>query len=130
MVNGKKIFIVDDDDFLADMYVIKFRESGFEVEAAKSGAEFLEKVRSGFVPDVLLLDIVMPDVDGFDVLGLIKKENLLPKCILVILTNLGQKEDVEKGLKLGAHDYIVKAHFTPSEVVNKVLTLLDKKRNG
>ena len=124
---GKKILIVDDDEFLLDMYALKFKESGFEVEVARGGEEALEKVRGGLKPDVLLLDIVMPTLDGFDVLKFIKKENLVPNAVLVVLTNLGQKEDIEKGLHLGAHDYIVKAHFTPSEVVKKVLSLLEKK---
>ncbi len=124
---GKKILIVDDDEFLLDMYALKFKESGFEVEVARGGEEALEKVRGGLKPEVMLLDIVMPTLDGFDVLKFIKKENLIPGAVLVVLTNLGQKEDIEKGLHLGAHDYIVKAHFTPSEVVKKVLSLLEKK---
>lgn len=124
---GKKILIVDDDEFLLDMYALKFKESGFEVEVARGGEEALEKVRGGLKPEAVLLDIVMPTLDGFDVLKFIKKENLIPNAVLVVLTNLGQKEDVEKGLQLGAHDYIVKAHFTPSEVVKKVLSLLEKK---
>ncbi|MDP3762942.1 MAG: response regulator [bacterium] len=124
---GKKILIVDDDEFLLDMYALKFRESGFDVETARGGEEAMQKIRGGLNPGVLLLDVVMPALDGFDVLKLIKKENLIPAAVLVVLTNLGQKEDVEKGLHLGAHDYIVKAHFTPSEVVKKVSALLEKK---
>lgn len=122
-----KILIVDDDEFLLDMYALKFKESGFEVEVARGGEEAMETMRRGLKPDVLLLDIVMPALDGFDVLKLIKKENLIPGAVLVVLTNLGQKEDIEKGLHLGAQDYIVKAHFTPSEVVKKVSGLLEKK---
>lgn len=122
-----KILIVDDDEFLLDMYALKFRETGFEVEVARGGEEALGKIRGGFNPQVLLLDIVMPAVDGFDVLRTVKKENLIPQTLLVVLTNLGQKEDIEKGLHLGAHDYIVKAHFTPTEVVKKVLALLEKR---
>jgi len=124
---GKKILIVDDDEFLLDMYALKFRESGFDVEMAHGGEEAMQKIRGGLNPNVLLLDVVMPTLDGFDVLKLIKKENLIPAAVLVMLTNLGQKEDVEKGMRLGARDYIVKAHFTPSEVVKKVSALLEKK---
>ncbi len=122
-----KILIVDDDEFLLDMYALKFKESGFEVEVARGGEEAMETMRLGLKPDVLLLDIVMPALDGFDVLKLIKKENLIPGAVLVVLTNLGQKEDIEKGLHLGAQDYIVKTHFTPSEVVKKVSGLRKKK---
>ncbi|MBI2609842.1 response regulator [Candidatus Giovannonibacteria bacterium] len=123
----KKILIVDDDEFLLEMYALKFRESAFEVEVSHSGEEVLEKLRSGYAPDVLLLDIVMPAIDGFEVLKMIKKENLLPSALLIVLTNLGQKEDVEKGLRLGATDYIVKANYTPSEVVKKINDLFEKK---
>ncbi|MDP3935217.1 MAG: response regulator [Candidatus Giovannonibacteria bacterium] len=122
-----KVLIVDDDAFLLDMYSIKFKESGFLVEIAKNGEEALEKAKSSN-PDVILLDIVMPKMDGFDVLREIKKENIAPNAAIFILTNLGQKEDVDRGLKLGANDYIVKAHFTPSEVVNKVRNFLGPKQ--
>ncbi|QQG42983.1 MAG: response regulator [Candidatus Giovannonibacteria bacterium] len=125
-MNPTKVLIVDDDAFLLDMYAIKFKESGFAVDIAKNGEEALAKSKSA-EPDVILLDIVMPKMDGFDVLRALKKDNLAPNAVIVILTNLGQKEDVERGLKLGATDYIVKAHFTPSEVVAKVRGLLGSK---
>jgi DNA-binding response OmpR family regulator len=72
------------------------------------------------------MDVVMPKLDGFDLLKSLKKDNIAPNAITLMLTNLGQKEDVERGMKLGAHDYIIKAHFTPSEVVKRVLGLLEK----
>lgn len=124
---NKTIFIVDDDEFLLDMYAVKFRETGFEVEVAKSGEEALRRVREGLVPRVVLLDIVMPGLDGFEFLKMVQKENLLKDSLVVILTNLGQKDDVQRALVLGARDYIVKAHFTPSEVVKKVNSLLEQK---
>ena len=111
---------------MLDMYSLKFRESGFLVDVAKGGGEALEKAKA-VNPDVILLDIVMPQLDGFEVLRSLKKEKYAEGAIIVILTNLGQKEDVERGLALGANDYIIKAHFTPSEVVNKVKSLLAKK---
>ena len=119
-----KVFIVDDDEFLLDMYAVKFRESGFEVEIARGGEEALAKIQSGYVPDAILLDIVMPGLDGFEMLRMMKKENLGGGSRVIILSNLGQKEDIERGLELGAKDYIVKAHFTPTEVVKKVEALL------
>ena len=124
-----KVLIVDYDAFLLDMYSIKFKESGFLVEIAKNGEEAIAKAKS-LNPDVILLDIVMPKMDGFDVLREIKKDNLAPGAVIFILTNLGQKEDVDRGLKLGASDYIVKAHFTPSEVVAKVRNLLGSKQSA
>lgn len=121
-----KILIVDDDAFLLDMYSIKFKESGFSVEIAQNGEEAIEKVKE-LNPEVILLDIVMPRLDGFEVLRAFKKDKIAENALLIILTNLGQKEDIEKGLALGATDYIIKAHFTPSEVVAKVKSLLEKK---
>ena len=120
----KKVFIIDDDAFLLDMYAVKFRESGFDVEVASSGAEAFEKIKNGLAPDVILLDIVMPGMDGFDFLKKIRAEGLTPQSLVVILTNLGQKEDVEKGMAFGVKDYVIKAHHTPSEVVVKIKQIL------
>jgi len=118
--NKRKILIVDDDEFLLDMYSVKFRELGFEVEISFSGQEALEKIRNGLVPDIVLLDIVMPNMDGFEFLQILKKENLLKNTKIIVLSNLGQKDDIERGLSLGASDYIIKAYFTPSEIVKKI----------
>ena len=125
-MSATKVLIVDDDAFLLDMYSIKFKESGFSVEIAQNGEEAVEKVKE-LNPDVILLDIVMPKLDGFEVLRAFKKDKFAENALIIILTNLGQKEDIEKGLALGAADYIIKAHFTPSEVVAKVKSLLEKK---
>ena len=119
------VLIVDDDQFLLDMYSLKFKESGFSVEVAQNGSEALEKAKA-LNPDAILFDVVMPKIDGFEVLRTIKKEKIAEHSKILILTNLGQKEDVEKGLKLGADDYVVKAHFTPTEVVDKVKIMLNK----
>ena len=118
-----KILIIDDDPFILDMYVLKFKQEGFQIETASNGKDGLQKIKE-YLPEVLLLDIVMPVMDGFDILQEIKKNNLLPNSKVVLLTNLGQKEDIDRGMGLGADDYIIKAHFTPTEVVNKVKKLL------
>lgn len=122
-----KVLIIDDDAFILDMYVLKFKEGGFEVETARDGKDGLQKLKE-FKPDVVLLDIVMPGVDGFEVLRTIKKEKEggSRPVKVILLSNLGQKEDVERGLGLGADDYIIKAHFTPSEVMEKIRGLLQK----
>ncbi len=120
----KSILIIDDDKFLLDMYSIKFRELGFDVEVAFGAVEALEKIRGGILPDAVLLDVIMPEIDGFDFLRTIKKENLLKDSKIIILSNVSQKENVEKGLNLGAHEYIVKAYFTPSEIVKKIDKIL------
>lgn len=120
---GKKVLIVDDDEFLLDMYAIKFREAGFSVEVAHDGKEALQKVES-VKPEIVLLDIILPGMDGFEVLRSLYQEKRADNMMVVMLTNLGQKDDAERGIQLGARDYIVKAHFTPTEVVEKVRQLL------
>ncbi len=126
MAKGIKILLVDDDEFLLDMYSLKFREAGFELDTAKTGEDALDKLKTQTY-DVILLDIIMPVLDGFEVLVRMRKENLGRGAIIIVLSNLGQKEDVERGLQLGAVDYVVKAHFTPREVVEKVKFHLSKK---
>lgn len=123
----KKVLIVDDDEFLLEMYALKFKEVGFKVEIAETGREAVDKVDE-FAPDIILLDIVLPEMDGFEVLQEIKHNKKVPNSLIVMLTNLGQKDDTERSIRLGADDYIIKAHFTPSEVVEKVITLLAKRK--
>ena len=125
MDNSKhKILIIDDDEFLLDMYATKFKEEGFEVGVARGGKEALDKIKDGICPDIVLLDVVMPGMDGFELLQTIRKENLIPASKIIILSNLGQKEHLDRGKSFGVKDYIVKAYFTPSEVVKKVNTVL------
>lgn len=126
MPEKRKILIIDDDEFLLDMYSTKFKEEGFEVGASPGGKEAVEKIKNGFLPEVVLLDIVMPQMDGFEFLEAVKKDSLLPKSKIIILTNLGQQKDIDRGMALGACDYIIKAYFTPSEVVKKINSLLVK----
>lgn len=122
------VFIVEDDRFLLDMYVMKFNERGFVVDTAFGGQEALDKLgKENLKPNLVLLDLVMPGVGGFEVLEKIKKEKLIPAATIVILSNLGQKEDIDRGLALGADGYIVKASATPTEVVNRVSKILEEK---
>ena len=120
---NKTVLIIDDDPFILDMYVLKFKQSGFHIEIARDGKEGLQKIKE-MKTDVVLLDVVMPILDGFEVLQDLNKKNLLGETRVILLTNLGQKDDVERGLNLGAKDYVIKAHFTPSEVVEKVKSVL------
>ena len=119
-----KILVVDDDPFILEMYVIKFKEQGFIIDTATDGKMALEKIASN-EPDILLLDVVMPRMDGFDVIKKIQENKTSHKFKILFLTNFGQKEDVDRGMQLGADGYIIKAHFTPSEVVAKVKEVLD-----
>lgn len=122
-----KVLIIDDDKFLLDMYSMKFAEKEFTVDVAFGSMEALEKLKGGAHPDIILLDIVMPTMDGFELLQEIKNQGLAPEAVIIILSNLGQKEDIERGLKLGADGYIIKASSTPTEVVNKVLEIAKPK---
>ena len=120
-----KIIIIDDDMFLLDMYSVKFNEKGYEVVPALGSMEALDKLRDGLKPKVILLDIVMPDMDGFELLKVINSENLAEDSKIIVLSNLGQESDIKKGTSLGADGYIVKASATPSEVVEKVEVMIN-----
>ena len=122
---GKKIFIVDDDKFLLDMYTFKFKEKGFDVVQAFGSVDALDKLKGGIVPDVVILDVVMPAMDGFELLALIRERGLATTAKVIILSNLGQPSDIEKGRSLGANGYVIKASATPSEVVEKVIKVLN-----
>ncbi|MCR4322631.1 MAG: response regulator [Candidatus Azambacteria bacterium] len=123
MENKKTILIVEDDIFLSDMYQTKFVEAGYNVKVAGDGQEGLSALQEGLRPDMVLLDIVMPKMDGIEMLTAVKKDEKLKDIPVVLLTNLGQESDITRGMDLGALDYFVKAHFTPSEVAKKVETL-------
>lgn len=122
----KIILLVEDDSFLSDMYTTKFDESGYDIKAAMDGQQGLDMLNAGLRPDIALLDIVMPKMDGIELLTAMKKDEKLKSIPVVLLTNLGQDVDIQKGMELGALDYLVKAHFTPSEVVKRVEALFAK----
>lgn len=122
----KIILLVEDDSFLSDMYTTKFAESGYDIKAAMDGQQGLDMLTAGLRPDIALLDIVMPKMDGIELLTAMKKDEKLKSIPVVLLTNLGQDVDIQKGMELGALDYLVKAHFTPSEVVKRVEALFAK----
>lgn len=121
----KKIFIIDDDSFLLDMYALKFSQSNFDVTTALGSEPALEKLKEGFVPDLMLLDIVMPVMDGFEFIEKIKEEKLASGVTFIFLSNRGQPSDIARGESLGAAGYIVKASSTPSEVIEKVSSIIN-----
>jgi CheY-like chemotaxis protein len=123
----KKILIVDDDNFLLDMYALKFSQNDFEVYTATSGLHALEKIKGGLVPDLILMDIIMPEMDGFEALTEINAKNLCPNAIKIILSNKSEQKDIEEGAKLGVAGYIVKANSTPAEVIAQVVKILESK---
>lgn len=123
----KKILIVDDDGFLLDMYAFKFSQNNFEVHTATDGSQALEKLNSGLAPDVLLIDVIMPVMDGFEVLEKMNIDKLCQNTTKIILSNKSQQSDIDKGMSLGVKGYIVKANSTPAEVIQQVIDILLKK---
>jgi CheY-like chemotaxis protein len=123
--NKKRIMIVEDDSFVMDIYQTKLEQSGFDVLLAVNGVEAIKKLdKKTDLPDLILLDIVMPYMDGLEVLQKIKENEGLSKIPIILLTNLSQKEEIDQGLKMGASDYLIKSHFTPSEVLEKISNYL------
>ena len=125
MATAEKInvLIVEDDSFLANIYKTKFEMEGFSVTLSEDGDIAMNDIKKK-KPDVVLLDILLPKKDGFTVLKELKESKQFAHIPVILLTNLGQRDDVEKGLALGAADYLIKAHFKPSETVNKVKEIL------
>lgn len=127
-VSTTKVLIVEDDSFLAGIYSSKFEKEGFKVSLALDG-ELALKLAKKDLPNIILLDVLLPKLDGFEVLEKLKADSATAAIPVVLLTNLGQKEDVDKGLKLGAADYLIKAHFMPAETVEKVKKVLASRKN-
>ena len=124
MLKKDTILLIEDDPLLIDIYTTKFTEAGFEVQVVDSG----EKALPLFLkvsPSVIVMDIVLPHVDGWELLLAARKQKNLQHTKIVVLSNLGQKEEIEKGISLGADRYLIKAHFTPSQVVEEVKNLLN-----
>lgn len=120
------VLIVEDDEFLANIYKTKFEMEGFRVTHADNGEMGLDEAKKK-KPNIILLDILMPKMDGFAVLEKLKADKTTKDIPVILLTNLGQKDDVERGLEMGAVDYLIKAHFKPSETVAKVRDILKNK---
>jgi len=123
---GAKVLLVEDDSFLRDICQKKLIKEGFNVDMAVNGEEAVKKVDE-FKPEIVLLDIILPAMDGFEVLKRIRSHNdeAIKTMPVIMLTNLGQEEDVKKALELGASDYLVKAHFTTEEIVKKIKNKLN-----
>jgi CheY-like chemotaxis protein len=120
MANPLKILFVDDDKFLLEMYALKFSKNNFEVNTAQGSEEALKIIRGGFEPDILLIDVVMPGMDGIEFLAALRKEDLIKNSVVIMLTNQGLPDDISKAKKLNADGYIIKATTIPSEVYSEV----------
>ena len=125
--NSVHVLLIEDDSFLANIYKTKFEMEGFKVSVSEDGESGIEDAKRKH-PDLVFLDVLLPKLDGFTVLKKLKEDAALKDIPVILLTNLGQKDDVDKGLELGAEDYLIKAHFKPSETVEKVKAVLKKKK--
>lgn len=118
-----KIVIVEDDKFLRELITQKVLKEGYQVVEATNGEEGIAKIKEE-KPNLVLLDLILPGIDGFEVLRQAKENSETSNIPVIILSNLGQKDDVGRGMKLGAADYLVKAHFTPGEILSKIKSIL------
>lgn len=125
MAEKKKILLVEDDSFVSDIYQTKLDKEGFQVLVAENGVEAM-KILETVVPDAVLLDIIMPYMDGIEVLKKMKGDERWKNIPVILLTNLSEREKIEEALGIGANDYLLKSHFTPAEVMEKVNALLKK----
>jgi len=113
----KKILIIEDDPFLREMLFKKLKSAGYEVDAAVDGEQGLKKTEG---KDLVILDIMMPGMDGYEYLSKIREKEETKLIPVIVLSNLGQKEEIEKAKELGAMDFLVKAQFTPDDIIEKV----------
>lgn len=120
-----KILIIEDEADLLELYTLQFESEGFFVTSATKGEEGL-KLASQEKPDIILLDVILPKMDGFKVLKKLKGNSATKDIPVVMLTNLGGQQDEEEGKKLGALDYLIKANYTPVELAKKVQRYLAK----
>ncbi|HBH46289.1 MAG: hypothetical protein A2445_04610 [Candidatus Jacksonbacteria bacterium RIFOXYC2_FULL_44_29] len=122
-----KILLVEDDTFLSKMYYTKLsREEGWSVEAVETGRRALEAIKKT-APDLVLLDIILPDINGVQLLKTIRQDPNLKETPVLMLTNLNDKDYIGEALQLGVEGYLIKAHFTPNEVVDKIRQILRSK---
>ena len=120
-----KILVAEDDKYLASAYRVKLTKAGYDLKIASDGQEALEILKT-FIPDVMLLDLIMPVRDGFSVLEEIKKNPSLKNIPIIITSNLSQKEDIDRGIALGASDYIIKSQMPIGVVLAKIQKHLEK----
>ena len=121
----KKILIAEDDNFLTSAYKVKLKREGFDVQVAGDGEQALLDLKT-FIPDIILLDLVMPIKDGFAVLEEVKKDPNLKDIPVVVMSNLGQKEDIDRARALGAREYFIKTDIQLKDMAQKIKALLDK----
>ncbi|MDO8561701.1 MAG: response regulator [bacterium] len=124
-----KILIVEDDDFLSGLVTRKLVAAGFTVSSASDGEEAMRKIKEE-KPGLILLDEILPGINGFEILTHIKKDPATATIPVIMLTNMGQKEEIDRGLALGASEYLIKAYLSPDEIVKKVKTYIPESNRS
>jgi CheY-like chemotaxis protein len=116
----KKIIIVEDEEILRNLLRRKLIAEGYQVDVAENGEEGLAKIREN-KPDLILLDIIMPKMDGFEMLEEMKKDSSISDIAVIVVSNSGQPVEIDRAQSLGARDWLVKTEFDPQEVIDKVI---------
>lgn len=129
MENSQKVLIVEDDNFLGDLLSDCLRKEGIKASLAKD-AETALKIVHQDEPSLILLDLLLPGMNGLDLLEILKNENVVPDLPVIILSNLSQKEKIEKAINLGAKDFLIKASFDLNEITQKVKDILGVQENA
>lgn len=125
----QRIIIVEDENFMASLMTSVLEKAGFSVELATDGEEGLQKIEKT-LPDLILLDLVLPGINGFELLEKLKKEKRTEKIPVIIVSNLGTPDEIQKGLKAGANAFLTKTHILPKDLVGKVKEVLQQKNKG
>jgi DNA-binding response OmpR family regulator len=125
-MDKKKILIVEDDNFVAEVYFAKLTEMGYESILAQNGEEGLAALKKDKI-DMILLDILMPIMSGMEMLEEIKKNENWKNIPVILLTNVGEKESIQKVREMGVKNYLIKSHFTPAEVIEKIESVFKEK---
>ncbi|MFA5029683.1 MAG: response regulator [Patescibacteria group bacterium] len=118
-----KVLLVEDDPMIVEMYKLRLEEEGYEVMVTEKGSEVLELAKENKFA-IILLDVILPETDGFTILDSLKSDDSTKDIPVLLLTNLGQESDRDKGMQAGAADYFVKSQHTPAEVIQKIKELL------
>jgi DNA-binding response OmpR family regulator len=126
--NQKKAMLIDDDTFLLDMYAVKFKNNGWDVRACDNAEAAMKVLHDGYIPDAMLVDIVMPGMDGIEFVSAVRKENLAGKSVVIMLTNQGLPDDIVRAKKFNVDGYIIKATTIPSDVLRETEKILSAKK--
>lgn len=121
---AKKVLIIEDDDFLQGLEAKKLTKEGYDVLTASNSVEAYEKIDKNRDINIILLDLLLPEVDGFTILAKIREENKIPNVPLIVFSNLAEEKDIVRANKLGINDFMVKSNFTLDELVEKIKSLI------